>query len=496
MGLTFGFFDSVNGDRKYSADDIGRYLQGIVTSGVFADDINNFKVLADTNMQVEVQPGRAMLDCHYLENDAPLPLVLSAGGTLDRIDAIVMRLDRERRLCEIAVKTGTPASTPTAPEMLRTDTVKEYMLASVFVSRLSSAIVQENITDTRADPNVCGWVMGLLNPDVLGLPVPNASDAWKIPLVNEAGNGYELHVPDTTLTRAGRVADAAAVGKAIQKAAPHNLLDNSYFRNPVNQRGQTVYTTDKYTIDRWFSHTNNESVTLNSNGITIKAKSGVLGWFSQKLEGSKFLGKTYTAAIKLANGKFVLATGTFPNSYPASDTVVARTDTPEINVNLLLNAAQTVSFGHRINGGTVTIEWAALYEGEYTAETLPEYKPKGYAAELQECQRYFVAFNGNDAESVMLTDGATNGTTFYAFFPLPVAMRGTGVPTVTYSKVDIYPYTVGIGVAVTDLSAVTMPESRNSICVRFGHASSNMAAKTPGTLRLSAGGYIHISMDQ
>lgn len=31
-----------------------------------------------------------------------------------------------------------------------------------------------------------------------------------------------------------------------------------------------------------------------------------------------------------------------------------------------------------------------LYEGEYTAETLPEYQPKGYAAELAECQRYYV----------------------------------------------------------------------------------------------------------
>lgn len=35
------------------------------------------------------------------------------------------------------------------------------------------------------------------------------------------------------------------------------------------------------------------------------------------------------------------------------------------------------------------IAWAALYEGEYSADTLPPYTPKGYAAELAECQRYF-----------------------------------------------------------------------------------------------------------
>ncbi len=35
------------------------------------------------------------------------------------------------------------------------------------------------------------------------------------------------------------------------------------------------------------------------------------------------------------------------------------------------------------------IAWAALYEGSYTADTLPPYTPKGYAAELAECQRYY-----------------------------------------------------------------------------------------------------------
>lgn len=36
------------------------------------------------------------------------------------------------------------------------------------------------------------------------------------------------------------------------------------------------------------------------------------------------------------------------------------------------------------------IAWAALYEGSYTADTLPPYTPKGYAAELAECMRYFI----------------------------------------------------------------------------------------------------------
>lgn len=41
------------------------------------------------------------------------------------------------------------------------------------------------------------------------------------------------------------------------------------------------------------------------------------------------------------------------------------------------------------------IAWAALYEGSYTADTLPPYTPKGYAAELAECQRYYQRINAS-----------------------------------------------------------------------------------------------------
>lgn len=162
MAIKCGIFNSSGGDRRYSAEDIGRYIQGLISSGVYADSSTSLQVLADSGMVVQVQAGRAMLDCHYLENTEPYALTLSVGGTLDRIDAIVARLDLNNRLCEIAVKEGTPAAAPKAPTMSRTDVKMELMLASVYVTKLSTAITQENITDTRADNTVCGWVHGLI----------------------------------------------------------------------------------------------------------------------------------------------------------------------------------------------------------------------------------------------------------------------------------------------------------------------------------------------
>ena len=163
MAIKYGFFDSIAGDRKYTADDIGRYLMGIVSSGVYADKSTSLQVLSNDGMSVEVQPGRAMLNYHYMENDDMLTLTLDRGGTQDRVDAIVARLDLNNRLCEIVVKKGTEAAKPSAPVMDRTDVVKEYMLASVHVPKLATSITQSSITDTRADNTVCGWVTGVID---------------------------------------------------------------------------------------------------------------------------------------------------------------------------------------------------------------------------------------------------------------------------------------------------------------------------------------------
>lgn len=163
MAIKYGFFNSEAGDRKYTAANIGDYLHGIITSGVYADDASSLQVLASNGMTVTVQPGRAMLNFKYLENDAPLSFTLAAGSSLDRVDAIVARVDILNRLCEIVVKQGAPASSPMAPAMARTDTKMEYMLASIFVPKLSKAITQENITDTRGNTDVCGWVTGIID---------------------------------------------------------------------------------------------------------------------------------------------------------------------------------------------------------------------------------------------------------------------------------------------------------------------------------------------
>ena len=153
----------------------------------------------------------------------------------------------------------------------------------------------------------------------------------------------------------------------IKKAAPRNLLDNSDFRNPVNQRGQTQYV-GSYTIDRWTNY-GEDAVTVNNGYIS---KTGVLFQYIIDLD----VDKTYTGAICTNDGKIAVYTGTLKGGLG------------DWASKIYCNEGSDGITTFRITSNATDVVWAALYEGEYTTETLPEYQPKGYGTELAECQRY------------------------------------------------------------------------------------------------------------
>lgn len=195
-------------------------------------------------------------------------------------------------------------------------------------------------------------------------------------------------------TEGTQAARKGYVDTSVRKAAPRNLLDNSDFRNPVNQRGQTSYTSDHggYTIDRWIA---NEAITLNVNtsSVTALSSGNTQNEFYQKIANpDRLLGKAITFAIKTGTGTFV-TNATIPSVFPGSWTTLGSevdTDFGQIRVQMSDNSTHTILAAVTVKSGAgVTIHWAALYEGEYTSETLPEYQPKGYAAELAECMRYY-----------------------------------------------------------------------------------------------------------
>ena len=88
-----------------------------------------------------------------------------------------------------------------------------------------------------------------------------------------------------------------------------NLLDNWYFGNPVNQRGQTSYTGTGYGIDRWYCESPNGGVTVNNGSVTF-----LPGTYFQKGEAIQYellKGKTLTLSLLDAENHLYYGTGTY-----------------------------------------------------------------------------------------------------------------------------------------------------------------------------------------
>lgn len=167
MAINGYFFNAIESggeyDRVYNAEDFTNYLRKIVGNGVFPNPSTQLQVTAGTGLQVTVAEGEGWINGHKLTNTAALNLSIDAADVLlPRIDRVVFYADLTERQMGISVVKGTPASNPTAPELVRTDAIYQMSLATVRINANATAITNANITDTRADSDVCGWVAGLI----------------------------------------------------------------------------------------------------------------------------------------------------------------------------------------------------------------------------------------------------------------------------------------------------------------------------------------------
>ena len=151
MSVTYGFFNSINGDRVYNAEQMSEYFKGLITDGVYELVGNGMRVLAaESGMQVNVQTGRAIIDCRWIDNNAVKPLdITPANPILNRYTAVVVRLNYTDRVITIETVDGVAAADPVMPTMTNTSTVKELCLAMVYVAAGVSSISQNDILDKR-----------------------------------------------------------------------------------------------------------------------------------------------------------------------------------------------------------------------------------------------------------------------------------------------------------------------------------------------------------
>ena len=156
---------------QYYADDASGYLSTRL-SGVYSAD-EDFAVTANGDLTVSVSAGQAWVHPARFRGrsiimEQPETVTLTAADAVrSRIDRLVLRYDAAARKTRLQVLEGTPDSaSPTAPEITRTALVYDLCLAEIRRPAGSTVVTAADITDTRADEDMCG----VMRDGVTGIP--------------------------------------------------------------------------------------------------------------------------------------------------------------------------------------------------------------------------------------------------------------------------------------------------------------------------------------
>lgn len=227
------------------------------------------------------------------------------------------------------------------------------------------------------------------------------------------GSGESLEIP-IPVSKGGTGADNASQALAnlgavpiegYVKASNPNLLDNPWFT--INQRGQTTYYGEVYTVDRWVATWTGEGTTevLPGGGIRIYRP-----WYNAHIRqvlGTDILnlirGQVVTISVLVENGNagFDIAGDDFSFTTGGTGLVSATFQIPD-----------NVTWCHfHINNETgypVDIKAAKLELG--SVSTLANDAPPDYATELYKCKRYYQRF----VEVLYVRNFGSGNDTFYA----------------------------------------------------------------------------------
>lgn len=164
-----GFFDAIDEDRVYSADDMNRLYRKLISNGVFAtpkgeasDYLQVFT--ADDGMNIKVNKGYALIGDKWFENPSDFIITISSNTeVLTRIDSIIAQVDKTQagRVGNIVYRKGTASSNPVHPDINTEDDIAEFRLADIVISPSCVEITQNLITDCRGSDE-CPWVTSLI----------------------------------------------------------------------------------------------------------------------------------------------------------------------------------------------------------------------------------------------------------------------------------------------------------------------------------------------
>lgn len=180
-----------------------------------------------------------------------------------------------------------------------------------------------------------------------------------------------------------------SVKKYSQTSNP-NLLDNTNFFNPINQRNQTSYSnTDaapKYSIDRW--QVLGGTFDVQTRTYTSNSTLGIYGnQFRQYIPLENVsIGDTITVSSVINDTRHVFTT-TIPQYGDAVADAPFLLETTWGGFKMITREAEHAALLTMVVNvsQSITVDWIKMEFGNFATP----YVPKGYGAELAECLRYF-----------------------------------------------------------------------------------------------------------
>lgn len=153
--LSFGFYNSKGGDRKYDAEQFGAMFNGIISDGVFAHYKNALKVTAgDGNRELVVSSGRAWFNGTWTEVDDNGHSIYLTGSAVETTYFVYLAVNKNSRKNSVAWYSSIMINIPEKGLYF-------YLLAQVTIPGGVNKITDAMITDTRGS-DLCPYVTGIM----------------------------------------------------------------------------------------------------------------------------------------------------------------------------------------------------------------------------------------------------------------------------------------------------------------------------------------------
>lgn len=164
-----GFFDSVNQDRLYMAEDMNKPYKRIIANGVFATPqgapSTDLQVeSAGNGMQITVNAGEGLFANKWFNSPSGITITVPSNTTSSpRRDSVIVQVDKRisGRTGNIVYRMGEPNITPVPPEINAVTDVIEYRIANIYVAAGATNIDNNVIVDLRGSSE-CPWVTSLI----------------------------------------------------------------------------------------------------------------------------------------------------------------------------------------------------------------------------------------------------------------------------------------------------------------------------------------------